>query len=104
MHSSHSACADTGWTPCWITLWQGETLAAACPVYEKTHSYGEYVFDWAWARAYHEHGLHYYPKGLVAVPFTPVVGPRLLARHADAQEALVGQLLGLASARAWSSV
>ena len=104
LHSSQSACADTGWTPCWITLWQGETLAAACPVYEKTHSYGEYVFDWAWARAYQDHGLNYYPKGLVAVPFTPVVGPRLLARNPHAQQALVEQLLGLARARAWSSV
>ena len=49
------------------------------PLYLKTHSYGEYVFDWAWADAYHRHGLHYYPKLLAAVPFTPVTGARLLA-------------------------
>ena len=104
LHASQSACPETGWTPCWITLWQGETLVAACPLYEKTHSYGEYVFDWAWARAYEDHGLNYYPKGLVAVPFTPVVGPRLLALTSDAREALVKALLELAQQREWSSV
>ncbi len=54
-------------------------LLAACPVYLKDHSYGEYVFDWAWADAYQRHGLRYYPKLLNAVPFTPVPGSRLLA-------------------------
>ena len=54
-------------------------LVAACPLYLKDHSYGEYVFDWAWADAYQRHGLDYYPKLLIAVPFTPVPGPRLLA-------------------------
>ena len=49
------------------------------PLYLKSHSYGEYVFDWAWADAYQRHGLAYYPKLLSAVPFTPVTGPRLLA-------------------------
>ena len=55
-------------------------LVAACPLYLKDHSYGEYVFDWAWADAYRRHGLDYYPKLLDAMPFTPVPGPRLLAR------------------------
>ena len=55
---------------------------AACALYLKDHSYGEYVFDWAWANAYHQHGLAYYPKAVVAVPFTPVPGSRLLARDA----------------------
>ena len=58
---------------------------AACPLYLKDHSYGEYVFDWAWANAYEQHGLRYYPKALIAVPFTPVPGPRLLARDAPAR-------------------
>ena len=49
------------------------------PLYLKSHSYGEYVFDWGWADAYHRHGLEYYPKLLCAVPFTPVTGRRLLA-------------------------
>ena len=61
-------------------------MVAACPLYLKTHSYGEYVFDWAWANAYAQHGLAYYPKALIAVPFTPVPGSRLLAdsdKHRD---------------------
>ena len=83
MHASGSAVLKTGWTPRFITLWQGDVLAGACAVYLKSHSYGEYVFDWAWANAYAEHGLPYYPKALIAPPFTPVPGPRLLARNAD---------------------
>ncbi|MFG5778330.1 GNAT family N-acetyltransferase [Comamonas sp. J-3] len=78
LESSGSATAKTGWQPCHITLWQGKQLLAACPLYAKTHSYGEYVFDFAWARAYAEHGLDYYPKAVIAVPFTPVPGSRLL--------------------------
>ena len=64
-------------------------LVAACPLYLKDHSYGEYVFDWAWADAYQRHGLDYYPKLLGAVPFTPVPGPRLLARDARATALLL---------------
>ena len=64
-------------------LERGGELVAACPLYLKDHSYGEYVFDWAWADAYRRHGLRYYPKLLDAVPFTPVPGPRLLARDAE---------------------
>ena len=56
-------------------------LAGAVPLYAKSHSYGEYVFDWAWADAYERHGLAYYPKLLAAVPFTPATGPRLLGGH-----------------------
>jgi hypothetical protein len=54
--------AQTGWSPCHLTLWRGDTLTGAMPLYLKDHSYGEYVFDWAWAEAYHRHGLDYYPK------------------------------------------
>ena len=79
MHDSGSATPDTGWTPRFFSLWQGDVLQAACPLYLKDHSYGEYVFDWAWANAYQQHGLRYYPKALIAVPFTPVPGSRLLA-------------------------
>jgi predicted N-acyltransferase len=64
-------------------------LHAACAMYLKAHSYGEYVFDWAWASAYEQHGLAYYPKALIASPFTPVPGSRLLARDAKARAALV---------------
>src|SRR3989344_3969671 len=66
------------------------TLLAACPLYLKNHSYGEYVFDWAWASAYEQHGVPYYPKAVIAVPFTPVPGSRLLARD-DAARALLAQ-------------
>jgi predicted N-acyltransferase len=66
------------------------------PLYFKTHSYGEYVFDWAWADAYQRNGLDYYPKLLSAVPFTPVTGPRLLARDAETSAQLLQAALDLA--------
>jgi hypothetical protein len=93
MHDSRSAVPRTGWTPRFATLWRGDELHAACALYLKDHSYGEYVFDWAWANAYEQHGLAYYPKALVASPFTPVPGSRLLARDGDARRALVRQLI-----------
>ena len=88
LHDSGCAVEQAGWSPCFVTLERGGTLAAAAPAYLKTHSYGEYVFDWAWADAYQRHGLRYYPKLLVAVPFTPVPGSRLLARDDDTRRAL----------------
>ena len=88
LHESGSATPRTGWAPRFMTLWDGDTLVAACPLYLKNHSYGEYVFDWAWASAYEQHGVPYYPKAVVAVPFTPVPGTRLLARD-DAARALL---------------
>lgn len=93
MHESGSARPRAGWQAQFVTLWLGEALQAACPMYLKNNSYGEYVFDWAWANAYGEHGLDYYPKALVAVPFTPVPGARLLARDASARTALVKALI-----------
>jgi len=92
LHESGCASADTGWQPNYLVLWQGETLAAALPLYLKLHSYGEYVFDWAWADAYQQHGLEYYPKLLSAIPFTPVSGTRLLARDGEARAALLAFL------------
>ncbi|MCY7309082.1 MAG: GNAT family N-acetyltransferase [Rhodoferax sp.] len=104
MHSSGSALPATGWTAKFVTLWQnqpdaipgrpGRTLHAACAVYLKDHSYGEYVFDHAWANAYHQHRLAYYPKALIAPPFTPVPGARLLARDGAARVALLQALIG----------
>ena len=93
LDASGSACKRTGWAPHFILLEQNGVLQAACVVYAKTHSYGEYVFDWAWANAYAQHGLDYYPKALVAVPFTPVPSTRLLAVDATARLALVKALL-----------
>lgn len=89
LESSGSATPRTGWTPRFMTLWDGDTLVAACPLYLKSHSYGEYVFDWAWASAYEQHGVPYYPKAVIAVPFTPVPGSRLLARDAATRALLV---------------
>ena len=88
LHESGSASSATGWTAQFVAIHEGAMLVAACPLYLKDHSYGEYVFDWAWADAYQRHGLAYYPKLLGAVPFTPVPGPRLLARD-DALRALL---------------
>jgi predicted N-acyltransferase len=89
LEQSKSATRATGWTPRWLALYQDGRLQAACALYLKAHSYGEYVFDWAWASAYEQHGLEYYPKAVIASPFTPVPGPRLLARDARARQALI---------------
>ena len=93
LHESGSAIPKTGWKPHFVTLWQEDQLVAACALYLKSHSYGEYVFDWAWANAYGEHGLAYYPKGLLAVPFTPVPGARLLAVNSNSRTHLLQTLL-----------
>jgi uncharacterized protein len=89
MNESGSASPETGWTPRFITLWRGDELQAACPLYLKDHSYGEFVFDHSWANAYQQHGLPYYPKALIAPPFTPVPGSRLLARDAASRQILL---------------
>ena len=97
MHASGSANGASGWRPRFLVVSLGETLIAACPLYQKDHSYGEYVFDWAWADAYQRHGLRYYPKLLCAVPFTPVPGPRLLARDPSGRRLLLRAMRQLAT-------
>ncbi len=92
LHESGSANRATGWEPQYLTLWHNNQLEAAMPLYLKYHSYGVYVFDWAWADAYERHNLPYYPKLLSGIPFTPVTGPRLLARTPEAQTALINAL------------
>ncbi|MBY4832162.1 GNAT family N-acetyltransferase [Burkholderia dolosa] len=98
LHVARCAVDETGWSPHFVTLTDAHTgrLAAAAPVYAKQHSYGEYVFDWAWADAYQRNGLSYYPKLLCAVPFTPVQGTRLLAAGDDARRRLAATLLAFA--------
>ncbi|WP_175846295.1 GNAT family N-acetyltransferase [Burkholderia arboris] len=98
LHVARCAIDDTGWSPHFVTLTDERTgrLAAAAPVYAKQHSYGEYVFDWAWADAYQRNNLPYYPKLLCAVPFTPVQGTRLLAADDDARRRLAATLLAFA--------
>ncbi|MDC8774476.1 GNAT family N-acetyltransferase [Roseateles albus] len=103
LHESGSATATTGWQAQFVGLWRQDRLLAACPAFLKSHSYGEYVFDWAWADAYQRHGLNYYPKLLVAVPFTPVPGSRLLAVDAEARTLLMHGLQALASRQGLSS-
>ncbi|MBK7004362.1 MAG: N-acetyltransferase [Burkholderiales bacterium] len=104
LHASGCATAATGWRPQFFTLELNKQLVAACAVYLKTHSYGEYVFDWAWANAYAQHGLDYYPKAVIAVPFTPVPGTRLLARTAQARDKLLTTLLQWCQERDLSSL
>jgi predicted N-acyltransferase len=104
LHRSGCASPKTGWSPQYPTLWEGERLVAAAPLYVKSHSYGEYVFDWGWAEAYERHGLAYYPKLLCAVPFTPATGPRLLAEGPAARRKLARSLLQLARDCAASSL
>ena len=95
---------DWGWSPHHATLWDEERLVAAVPGYLKDNSHGEFVFDHAWAHAYAQHGLDYYPKWLGGVPYSPVTGPRLLARDEPARQALLTAIqqetrrLGLSSA------
>lgn len=96
LHDTGCASSETGWTPAYLVLRENGVLAGAMPLYAKTHSYGEYVFDWAWADAYARNGLHYYPKLLSAIPFTPVTGPRLLASDAAQRDQLATAALALA--------
>lgn len=77
LEQSGSVGKGTGWLPLHLSLKEGDTTVAVMPLYLKQHSYGEYVFDWAWADAYSRYGLEYYPKLLSAIPFTPAYGPRI---------------------------
>ena len=104
MQASGSAVPATGWTPRFVVLYDGPKLVAACALYLKAHSYGEYVFDWAWANAYQQHGLPYYPKAVVAPPFTPVPGPRLLARDAATRVLLVQAVIAWCESEHLSSL
>lgn len=104
LHVSGSAGPATGWTPRFLLLEHAGRWMAAAPAYLKTHSWGEYVFDWSWADAYHRHGLHYYPKLVVAVPFTPVAGTRLMAVDASARRRLATALQELTVSSGTSGV
>jgi predicted N-acyltransferase len=101
LEHSGSVGGTSGWQPAHLSGSdvQGRLLAAM-PLYIKSHSYGEYVFDWAWADAYQRAGLAYYPKLLSAVPFSPVTGPRLLMAADSDPHVLSKNLLGQAQALA----
>jgi predicted N-acyltransferase len=87
----HDCLKNWGWFPQHCLLYDEDTLIGACPAYIKDNSYGEFVFDWAWADAYQRNGLDYYPKLVTSIPFTPAQGPRLLAskNHQDSSGNLV---------------
>lgn len=90
LHETGCASAQTGWKPLYLGLWRESALAGAMPLYLKTHSRGEFVFDHQWANAFERNGLAYYPKLLCAAPFSPVTGPRLLA-DSDAERQRLAQ-------------
>src|SRR5947208_11170443 len=90
------AAAGRGWAPQFVLLRRAGSLAGAMALFAKNHSYGEYVFDWAWAEAHERHGIDYYPKLVCAVPFTPVRGPRLLAASDPDRRLLIDAALELA--------
>jgi len=92
-----------GWTPSHLGLWEGGTLVAAAPGYLKDNSHGEFVFDHAWARAWMQHGGAYYPKFLCAVPYSPVTGPRLLARDDAGRRGLLEAMVALCARNGLSS-
>lgn len=93
LEQSGSACESTGWKTRHLLVTNQQRLVAALPLYEKQHSWGEYVFDQPWAQAYQQHGLNYYPKWLTAVPFTPCRGPRLLLETAADPAIIMRSLL-----------
>jgi len=90
------AAAGSGWLPQFLLMRRAGALVGAMPLFSKSHSYGEYVFDWAWADAHERHGVEYYPKLLCAVPFTPVSGRRLLAYRDQDRRSLVAAALEIA--------
>ena len=103
MEVSNCVGDGTGWYPAHIFAHQDNKLIGAMPLYIKSHSYGEYVFDWAWADAYQRSGLDYYPKLLCAIPFTPVGGPRLLTDDVHTKSLLIKSAIQFAEANEFSS-
>ena len=102
---SGCAASETGWIPRHIGLRdENGQLAAAMPLYEKTHSWGEFVFDWAWADAYEKSGYDYYPKLVSAIPFTPATSSRLLTKNPDYLGYLIEAAREITSANDFSSI
>ena len=92
LENSGSVGRGTGWMPQPLIVKQGEQLIGAMPLFLKTNSYGEYVFDWAWADAYNRSGLDYYPKLLSAIPFSPITSARMLAHTDVTKRAMIAAL------------
>lgn len=106
--TSGSVCPDTGWQPCHVTVSRGDAVVAAMPLYQKAHSWGEFVFDWGWADAYRRAGLDYYPKLVSATPFTPATAGKLaVAADQDAgaiRDALMQAVLAFANEQSFPSL
>jgi uncharacterized protein len=92
LENSGSVGQGTGWNPQPLIVRQDKKPVGAMPLYLKNHSYGEYVFDWAWADAYERSGLNYYPKLLSAIPFSPITSERLLGKSAETQLLMIEAL------------
>ncbi|MDX1403819.1 MAG: GNAT family N-acetyltransferase [Woeseiaceae bacterium] len=102
---SGSASPETGWSPRHVGLYdKADRLVGALPLYEKTHSWGEFVFDWSWAQAYRQAGVNYYPKLVSAVPFTPAPSSRLLVGDQELKPVLVQTALAFAQKTEQSSL
>jgi hypothetical protein len=86
LEESGSVGADTGWEPLYLCAMEEDALLGAMFLYIKTDSYGEYIFDWAWAEAFERYGIPYYPKLVSAVPYTPATGPKILCRNRERAE------------------
>ena len=93
LEDSKSVGEGTGWEPFYASVKRGSDLLGAIVCYLKSDSYGEYVFDWAWADAYHRNGINYYPKCVTAIPFTPATGPRVLLKDGEDYIKITGQLI-----------
>lgn len=105
----HNCVGQTyGWLPQHIVVTENYTLIGACPMYLKNNSYGEFVFDWAWADAYHRSGIEYYPKLVTAIPYTPATGARFLIadqqRYQQISELIIDSALQHANALGVSSM
>ncbi len=100
---THGCLEGHGWYPQHLLAYDGNQLVGALPLYLRDNSYGEFVFDWAWAEAYAQAGGRYYPKLVTAVPFTPAAGPRLLLRTEAAGARLVDAALEIAERERYSS-
>ena len=104
METSGSVGAGTGWQPNHLLVFDDKRLVGAMPLYLKHHSYGEYVFDWAWADAYMRNGVQYYPKLLSAIPFTPITSERLLTALPEVKDLMINALMQIMHVHQLSSV
>lgn len=103
LETSGSVGDGTGWQPNHLLVFDDKQLVGVMPLYLKNHSYGEYVFDWAWADAYARNGLHYYPKLLSAIPFTPITSQRLLTNKPEVQDLMIKALMQMMGKQQLSS-